>query len=67
MPMEVTLTFFHRKSVPRSFKQFVVPSVDINFTLTYLNFTFFVALSVVLFNLILQSKIFPSTFEKSRV
>ena len=62
MPLEVTLTFFHRESVPRSFKQFVVPSGDI-----YLNFTFFVALSVVLFNIILQSKIFPSTFEKSRV
>ena len=62
MPLEVTLTFFHRKSVPRSFKQFVVPSGDI-----YLNFTFFVALSVVLFNIILQSKIFPSTFENTRV
>ena len=44
MPLEVTLTFFHRKSVPHSFKQFVVPSGDI-----YLNFTFFVALGVVLF------------------
>ena len=44
MPLEVTLTFFHRESVPRSFKQFVVPSGDI-----YLNFTFFVALGVVLF------------------
>ena len=62
MPLEVTLTFFHRKSVPRSFKQFVGPSGDI-----YLNFTFFVALSVVLFNVILQSKIFPSFLEKSRV
>ena len=62
MPLEVTLTFFHRKSVPHSFKQFVVPSGDI-----YLNFTFFVALSVVLFNIILQSKIFPSTFENTRV
>ena len=40
----------------------MVPSGDI-----YLNFTFFVALSVALFNIILQSKIFPSTFEKSRV
>ena len=61
MPLEVTLTFFHR-SVPCSFKQFVVPSGDI-----YLNFTFFVTLSVVLFNIILQSKIFLSTFEKSRI
>ena len=44
MPLEATLTFFHRKSAPLSFKQFVVPSGDI-----YLNFTVFVALSVVLF------------------
>ena len=62
MPLEVTLMFFHRKSVPYSFKQFVVPTGEI-----YVNFTFFVALSVALFNIILQSKIFPSTFEKSRV
>ena len=64
MSLEVKLTFFHRKSVSCSFKQFVVPSGSGDI---YLNFAFFVALSVVLFNMILQNKIFPSTFKKSRV